>query len=63
VCLIQNSYFPKRDESDKSGSGIGLQNLQRRLALLYNGHYTFESKLKGDSYESFLMLELKPNED
>ena len=33
-CSIQNSYFPK-DKTDQSGSGIGLDNLHRRLELLY----------------------------
>jgi LytS/YehU family sensor histidine kinase len=39
-CLIRNSYFPK-NERDKSGSGIGLANLHKRLDLLYPGKYLF----------------------
>lgn len=31
---ISNSYFPKTSD-DHSGSGIGLENLKRRLAILY----------------------------
>ncbi len=34
TCRVENSFFPKTD-SDRSGSGIGVGNLRRRLALLY----------------------------
>jgi sensor histidine kinase YesM len=33
-CLVENGDFPKTD-TDRSGSGIGLDNLRRRLSLLY----------------------------
>jgi LytS/YehU family sensor histidine kinase len=33
-CVVENSDFPKAD-TDRSGSGIGIGNLRRRLALLY----------------------------
>lgn len=32
--ISKNYYFPK-DESDMSGSGIGIENLKKQLALLY----------------------------
>ncbi len=41
VCLVENSCFPK-DDTDRSGSGIGITNLKRRLDLLYPGAYSFE---------------------
>ena len=40
-CLVENSYHPK-DKSDRSGSGIGIKNLCRRLDMLYPGKYSFE---------------------
>ena len=40
-CLVENSYHPK-DGSDRSGSGIGIKNLCRRLDMLYPGNYSFE---------------------
>jgi hypothetical protein len=41
TCLVENSCFPK-DDTDRSGSGIGITNLKRRLDLLYPGAYSFE---------------------
>ena len=41
ACEIANSNHPKA-ASDKSGSGIGLHQVQRRLDLLYQGQYTWE---------------------
>jgi len=37
-CVIRNSCFPK-DKKDQSGSGIGLDNLKKRLNLLYADTY------------------------
>lgn len=41
VCGISNSYHPKTC-TDKSGSGIGLEHLRKRLDLIYPGRYTWE---------------------
>lgn len=56
--LISNSYFPK-DTSDKSGSGIGLANLRKRLELLYPGEFMLRTERSGNSYISELLLPLK----
>lgn len=50
-CRIENSYFPKQD-NDRSGSGIGLENLRRRLGLLYPGCYTLTTGRTGDRYKA-----------
>ena len=60
-CLIENSYYPK-DESDKSGSGVGLKQVQTRLDLLYKDHYTWDKGVvdvegKGKMYRSVLELD------
>lgn len=57
VCDIRNSYSPK-DESDKSGSGIGLEQVRRRLDLLYPKAYSWETNLALDSkiYTSVLTI-------
>ena len=57
-CLIRNSYFPKSEE-DKSGSGIGIVNLRKRLDLLYSGSYKFKCEREGDIFISELIIELK----
>lgn len=49
-CTVQNSFFPKAD-SDLAGSGIGLENLKRRLEILYPENYEFYAgELKGIYY-------------
>lgn len=49
-CVIRNSYFPK-NAGDKSGSGIGLEQVLKRLDLLYAGHYTWDKQLSDDGKE------------
>lgn len=41
ICYIENSNHPK-SEQDRSGHGIGLQQVQRRLDLAYPGRYEWE---------------------
>lgn len=57
-CDIENSYFPK-DSADRSGSGIGLTNLRKRLELIYPGKYTFSAQREGTSYHVKLNLQIK----
>ena len=59
ICRIENSCFPKGSD-DKSGSGIGLDNLKKRLDILYPGHYTFTTKENEYSYCSELTLSTHP---
>ena len=41
TCEISNTNHPKRD-NDKSGSGIGLEQVGKRLELMYPGRYTWQ---------------------
>lgn len=54
---VVNSFNPK-DVSDRSGSGIGLENLRRRLDLLYPGRYAFEQRIEEGTYRIELVLHL-----
>jgi len=49
VCSIENSYFPK-PEQDRSGHGIGLEQVQRRLDLLYPNRYVWEKGTGPDNH-------------
>lgn len=56
-CTITNSNFPK-NSSDKSGSGIGLEQVRRRLELLYPKRYEWQRGIcdDGRSYRSELTI-------
>ena len=56
VCHIENSDYHKHD-NDRSGSGIGLVNLRKRLALLYPGKYTLSTIVENGKY--IAQLEIK----
>jgi sensor histidine kinase YesM len=56
-CTIRNSYFPK-NESDQSGSGIGLENLQRRLEILYPHKHILRTEKEGDTFIAELIIPL-----
>jgi sensor histidine kinase YesM len=57
-CRVTNSLFPK-NSTDRSGSGIGLTNMRRRLDLLYPGRHTFTSAIEGSTYRSELLITLR----
>ena len=61
--ICSNSVFDrKRNEasgkSDHIGSGIGLENMKRRLELLYPGRYTYEWKEEEGSYSVVVSLQV-----
>ena len=58
TCDIKNSNFPKKSEIDKSGSGIGLEQVSKRLELIYPGRYSWvKGKTEdGKVYESILTI-------
>ncbi len=55
VFTCDNTNYPKNDD-DRSGSGIGLENTRRRLDLLYVGRYQWEQTLEGDIYHVRIKL-------
>ncbi|MBD0777919.1 histidine kinase [Maribacter sp. ANRC-HE7] len=52
-----NPNTPKNN-SDKSGSGIGLENLKKRLQLLYPNQHHFDYKVEGGIFTAILTLEI-----
>lgn len=58
ICHIENSFFPK-DQQDKSGSGIGLENLKKRLDLLYPHRHILKTEICGGRYVAELRLRIE----
>lgn len=56
IFTVENDDFPKKT-NDKSGSGIGLQNLEKRLQLLYPNNYRFENSIKNQRFSVTLSIE------
>ena len=58
-CVIRNSNYPK-NATDKSGSGIGLEQVRKRLELLYAGHYQWQQQVSLDQkeYSSILTIDI-----
>jgi len=54
----QNSLFEKQG-SDHIGSGIGLENMKRRLELLYPGKYSYKQQADENTYTVEVVLTIK----
>jgi LytS/YehU family sensor histidine kinase len=53
---VENDNFPKKTD-DKSGSGIGLVNLEKRLKLLYSDKFSFKTTLENERFLVELEIE------
>ena len=58
IFYCENTNFPK-DDTDRSGSGIGLENTRRRLELMYENRYTWEQSVDDDIYHVKITLKEK----
>ncbi len=56
--ISKNSYFPKSG-SDKSGSGIGLELVKKKLELLYPGKYQWKTSIENEMYSTMLLIDTK----
>ena len=61
TCEICNTCYPKR-ENDKSGSGIGLEQVSRRLELMYPDRYTWEKGMTEDGKQYYSKITIKKEE-
>lgn len=59
-CMIRNSNHPKA-ETDKSGSGIGLEQVRKRLELIYPESYQWECNLSDDQKEYISVITIYLN--
>ncbi len=58
ICKVENSCYPDYDSRESRDTGIGLENLHRRLDILYDGHYTFQYGVTdNEKYYSYLEIE------
>lgn len=53
----------RKSENDRSGSGIGLQNLRKRLELLYPNRHTFTFGGDSEHFHTKLILDLNTKRD
>ncbi len=58
VFWLENTNFPK-DERDKGGSGIGIENLQKRLRLLYPNRHEFRQQVENGVFRTDLIIDLE----
>lgn len=56
VFTIENDNLPKKTD-DKSGSGIGLHNIEKRLELLYPNKSSFTTQIKDNRFVAVLEIE------
>ena len=62
MCSIENSNFPK-PKTDKSGSGIGLKNLQKQLSILYPDCSDLSIQSDDNKFQSVLTIYYKKRQD
>ncbi|MDO5664987.1 MAG: sensor histidine kinase [Bacteroidia bacterium] len=59
--ISRNSHYPKTGE-DKSGSGIGLELVKKRLEMVYPKRYQWDSEIANDTYSTALIIDTKEDQ-
>jgi len=54
--LVENTIAPTAREKSSGGFGVGLANVERRLACLYPDQHTFDTKVDGDRFVACVSL-------
>ena len=54
--VVENTVAPKSREKSSAGFGVGLANVERRLACLYPNLHTFETKVDGECFVACVSL-------
>ncbi|WP_177165094.1 sensor histidine kinase [Paenimyroides marinum] len=57
IFISKNYNFPK-DKNDMSGSGIGIENLRKRLALLYENNHSLNIEIQNDQFVVTLIVKV-----
>ena len=57
VFSCDNTNYPK-DDADRSGSGIGIENTKRRLNLIYHDRYAWEQSVNDNIYHVKITIQL-----
>ena len=55
IFRVINSYSEKSND-DRSGAGIGLDNLQKRLSLIYGKNAKFIAERNIDQFEAEIII-------
>lgn len=55
IFVSENTNYAKSD-TDRSGSGVGLENTRRRLELMYPGRYVWEQRLDEGIYHLKIII-------
>lgn len=58
VVHVMNTFQNNGNERPRNASGLGLQNLKRRLTLLYPGRHSMTQKRNGNIYETTLTINI-----
>ena len=57
IFTTENPYFEKTGPDLSGGSSIGLENIRKRLELLYNGKSEFITSVENEKYYAYLSID------